>query len=208
MGNDGGTIPSRSEILNFNGGKIDDPKARNASVKQLARWKTIGRLTHCHLTGQKLVSPIVSDCMGNLYNKEAILEALLDKKPPEHVRSLKDVVDLKIELDVDQGVIVCPVSGKYDLQNCSSDRLRFCYLVPCGCVMNRSALDELLKGSKCPVCGTTVNISDVIDINPDEYICEKLGNRLKEIEDAGLTHSLKRKKRKKSHVKSSKRQKT
>lgn len=36
-------------------------------------------MTTCHLTGQPLCDPIVADFLGNLYNKEAVIEFLLGK---------------------------------------------------------------------------------------------------------------------------------
>lgn len=66
--------------------------------------------------------PIVADQLGRLYNKESILEYLLDKeKFPTtnvgHIRNLKDVVQLKFkknpELDEYPNApkFICPMSG-------------------------------------------------------------------------------------------------
>ena len=58
-----------------------------------AKW------TRCQISGQKLCPPCVTDALGNLYNKEALLNALLTKSiPPEcsYIRGLKDVTAIKL----------------------------------------------------------------------------------------------------------------
>ena len=61
---------------------------------RLYKWQ------HCHLTQQKLTKPIVACELGFLYNKEAVIEKLLDSKGNKdsdsnkndigsHIRSLK-----------------------------------------------------------------------------------------------------------------------
>ena len=61
---------------------------------RLYKWQ------HCHLTQQKLIKPIVACELGFLYNKEAIIEKLLDSKGNKdssssnndlasHIKSLK-----------------------------------------------------------------------------------------------------------------------
>ena len=53
----------------------------------MAKWR------HCAISSQTLREPIVACYLGNLYNKESVIEALLDRsKMPElaiHIRSLK-----------------------------------------------------------------------------------------------------------------------
>lgn len=60
----------------------------------LARW------SRCHLSGDKLVTPVVADELGFLYNKEALVRALLNKTMPAslaHITGLKALVPVKAE---------------------------------------------------------------------------------------------------------------
>jgi hypothetical protein len=60
----------------------------------LARW------TRCHLSGERLQAPIVADELGSLYNKEAVVRALLARALPPalaHITSLKQLVDLRLD---------------------------------------------------------------------------------------------------------------
>ena len=62
------------------------PKA-GKDVALMARWR------HCAISSQRLRQPVVACGVGKLYNKEAVIEALLDRsKMPEdaaHIKSLK-----------------------------------------------------------------------------------------------------------------------
>lgn len=84
-GNDGGSIAaSRMYMVRMKkkGEKIDPDEL--AKIK----WMT------CALTGEPLKPPICADLLGNLFNKQAILEYLLSStKLPgfEHIRKLKHV---------------------------------------------------------------------------------------------------------------------
>ena len=53
----------------------------------MARWR------HCAISSQRLQQPVVACGVGKLYNKEAVIEALLDRsKMPDdaaHIKSLK-----------------------------------------------------------------------------------------------------------------------
>ncbi len=57
------------------------------------------RWTRCHLSGADLSPPCVIDELGTLYNKDALLEALLKKTlPPQlaYITGLKSVTELKL----------------------------------------------------------------------------------------------------------------
>ncbi|RKP40329.1 Rtf2 RING-finger-domain-containing protein, partial [Dimargaris cristalligena] len=92
MGNDGGTIPRRFEIVK------QTAKATKLDEKTLRK----ALFAHCALSKRPLEAPLVACGLGNLYNKDAILEFLLQPtKYGEgpficpHITSLKDVADLK-----------------------------------------------------------------------------------------------------------------
>lgn len=68
MGADGGSIPDRRDLVRTKG------KAEKTD-KALQRE----RFLYCALSKKPLAKPIVADPLGKLYNKDAILEYLLDK---------------------------------------------------------------------------------------------------------------------------------
>lgn len=113
--------------------------------------------------------PIVSDSVGNLYNKDAILRFLLPGDEADgisskadceeilcgRVKGLRDVVELKFEVDTEREAHpangkqdkregwICPVTAKQLGPNVKS-----VYLVPCGHVFSEEAIRQL-KGDKC-----------------------------------------------------------
>ena len=68
---------------------------------RLYKWQ------HCALTQEPLQKPVVACELGRMYNKEAIIEKLLNAKSEgtssdrdrvaEHIRNLKDVKELQLE---------------------------------------------------------------------------------------------------------------
>jgi hypothetical protein len=62
------------------------------------------RWTQCHLSGEALTPPCVIDELGTLYNKDAVVSALLNKTMPEpmssYITGLKSVVELRLERNV------------------------------------------------------------------------------------------------------------
>ena len=83
MGCDGGTIPKRDELVRVKKKKADVSK----EVKNAAKWN------NCRLSQTPLQKPIVGDPHGHLYNKETVIEFLLDRSKyeggPDHIKSLK-----------------------------------------------------------------------------------------------------------------------
>ena len=136
MGCDGGTIPTRDELVRTK----QNPERKDRNSVREYRWQ------YCHLTQQKLTQPIVSCQLGRLYNKEAIVkmllkrknvagdtdedEPILDSAVVDHIRTLKDVRELKLENnpvfdpkkakapsgdgsynDTYQSAFICPIAG-------------------------------------------------------------------------------------------------
>jgi len=97
MGCDGGTIPTRDELVKTK----KKPEQKDADSVRLYKWQ------HCALTQEKLQKPVVSCELGRMYNKEAIIEMLLNTKSEgtardpvvEHIRNMKDVKELQLELN-------------------------------------------------------------------------------------------------------------
>jgi Rtf2 RING-finger len=121
MGGDGGVIASSRQYMRHAGtasnntGTTLDPAC--ALEEQRRRFKT------CAVSGQPLdYASIVACSHGLLYNKEAAVEALLQRKQSpastnigDHVKRLKDLHAVKFHLIKDaQGSLVpaCPVTGE------------------------------------------------------------------------------------------------
>jgi hypothetical protein len=158
----------------------------------------------------------VSDYNGYLYNKDKVIEFLLNKKKKKEtfkeldmrIGSLNDIVQLNIDLA--SGVLRCPLSNttvyiNKDVELKLTD-IQFSYIVPCGCTMNTKVLNELTNDDdtsnlKCPVCSTSYERSNIIDINPqDEKMKKRLQNRMDKLKELKLYHNLKPRKTKKRKV--------
>ncbi|KAM4609522.1 replication termination factor 2-like [Discoglossus pictus] len=156
MGCDGGTIPKRHELVK--GPKKLEKVDKNAEL--IARWY------YCTLSQEKLKKPIVACELGRLYNKDAVIEFLLDKSPDKphaetasHIKSIKSVIVLNLSdnpawagdkrntkgdvYDDQCAQFICPVVGLE-----MNGKHRFCVLRHCGCVFSERALKEI----KTDVC--------------------------------------------------------
>jgi hypothetical protein len=112
-GGDGGSTgaESRSAYLAMYKGKQHDKV--NPEEERLAKW------TSCSLSGMPLQPPCAADELGNLFNKEAVVQALLAKSMPRgygHISSMKHLIDVKLEESqgtaADAAVrFACPVNG-------------------------------------------------------------------------------------------------
>lgn len=81
MGNDGGSIPKRSEVV----------KQKKNTVEVDKSAKAVAKSTLCSISKEPLRSPIVVCKRGLLYNKEQLIKRLLEKTMPyefRHIRKL------------------------------------------------------------------------------------------------------------------------
>ncbi|OCL05809.1 DUF602-domain-containing protein [Glonium stellatum] len=215
MGNDGGSIPTRRELVKEAARALTTTQLKETQQEQQSyAWNTDP------LTRKPLARPVVSDAAGKLYNKDAILEYLLpaddggakkleDEKVLEgRVRSLKDVVEVKFEIEVggvesvNGGVEraerwVCPITRRE-----LGPGAKAVYLVPCGHAFAGSVVKEV-SGETCLQCNEPYAENDVIPILPTAPTdIARLSLRMKTLKEKGLTHSLKKasgsKKRKKN----------
>ncbi|KAI0173099.1 DUF602-domain-containing protein [Hypoxylon sp. FL1284] len=199
MGNDGGSIPKRRELVR------EAARLPSASeLKATALESQTHAWTMCPLSDAPLdLANTVSDWRGRLYNYEAVLQCLMPSAAEfarTGVRSLKDVVRLKFAIrkgddDGSKGgarpeFAACPVSLKE-----LGPATKSVYLVPCGHVFAEVAMKEISEtGDKqCPECSTNFEERDVIPIlSTDEAEIEKLAKRVDELKTLGLAHSLKK----------------
>lgn len=189
MGCDGGSFEKRDEVVKVK----KAPPAKDPKEMNRIRWNT------CSVSSEPLREPIVADELGNLFNKEAILSALLHKTMPEkfaHIRGLRDVFELKFTPNPDFGKnpnasnFICPIS-RLETGNTHP----FVALRPCGCVISRKALKEIPEQEGCLVCNKPK--TDVIPINGTAEEVAELKKKLSE------KVSSKKKKSSKSKSKSS-----
>ncbi|KAJ6013304.1 hypothetical protein N7540_007895 [Penicillium herquei] len=222
MGNDGGSIPTRRELV-----KEAARAPSTAQVKEVQREQQEHAWTTCLLSHKALARPIVSDSVGNLYNKDAVIQFLIPGDDGEgissksdceeilcgRVKSLRDVVELHFEIDTEltehpsdkinahrherrEGWI-CPITAKP-----LGPSVKSVYLVPCGHVFAEEAIRQL-KGDKCLQCDQPYTEDNIISILPTkEADKQRLMARGQKLAEQSLTHSLKKapgsKKRKKN----------
>lgn len=145
MGNDGGVIAVQRKFM-----RHGNVRARAEAVDGEERRRE--RAESCALSGAPLRAPVVACALGNLFNKQALLEALLARAlPPKfaHISSLKDVVGCRFSQD-ERGARFCPVTmlelnGKHP----------FVVMRGCGCVLSERAVRQV-QSRECLVCGAQV----------------------------------------------------
>ncbi|EED21668.1 conserved hypothetical protein [Talaromyces stipitatus ATCC 10500] len=211
MGNDGGSIPTRRELVREAAKAPSVTQVKEAQREQLEHYWTT-----CPLSHKPLLRPIVSDSVGNLYNKDSILKYLIGTEDDDisskadcdeilqgRVKSLKDVVELKFDIDAESDATkeggerwVCPVTTKQ-----LGPAVKSVYIVPCGHVFAEEAVREM-KGDTCLQCNEHYSEDNVIVILPTkEADKQRLMARGRKLAEQGLAHSLKKlsgsKKRKK-----------
>lgn len=181
MGNDGGSI-NKLKTLKLNvdvkGQEYVAKDDNQVEFKNSSIWK------YCKLSNLPLELPIVSDYIGNLYNKEKILEWLLcrDKLKEynsdqiqqfQHIKSIHDIVELN-------GLKMLPKKNNNKLKSKSFNNIECIlsgsmfgetglnYIVNCGCVIPRKYFDMTnTKINTCPNCHKKADIEqETIIINP------------------------------------------
>ncbi|KAL8861473.1 MAG: hypothetical protein Q9178_001997 [Gyalolechia marmorata] len=215
MGNDGGSIPTRRELVKE---AAKDPN--NTQVKETQTEKLQYYWSRCAQSQKLLSPPIVSDSTGNLYNKDAVLENLLSTTKDGQdgnvagneltsgtIKSLRDVVEVRFSIEEHEEQsnsksselrMVCPVTGKR-----LGPGVKAVYLVPCGHAFAETAVREM-PGEHCLECNdpySPENIIPILPVSPADK--DRLRDRLSRLQSEGLTHSLKKtpgsgKKRKKT----------
>lgn len=182
MGCDGGTIPRRDELVKTK--KKKEEKDKKADLA--AKWK------YCVISSNKLTNPIVSCELGRLYNKDAVIEYLLNKEAPNssllsHIRNLRDIVTLNLtvkqgyvekettgdhESDMQESKYECPIGGVE-----MNGNYKFYYIRSCGCVMSERAIKEV-KSESCLVCMKPFVENDLIVLNGSDDEVEELRKRM------------------------------
>jgi len=176
MGCDGGTIPTRDELVKLK----KKPEQKDSDGHRIYKWQ------HCAITQQVLSKPIVACEMGRLYNKESVIELLLSEdrtsapRWTDHIKQLKDVVELQLTpnpaysdssrrqdavgdgMYVDRLVApwICPVTGLE-----MNGRFKFVLNIISGRVVAERAVKVLRQD---PTEGSNFQEEDMIILNPEE----------------------------------------
>ncbi len=158
MGNDGGSIPTRRELVKEGARDLNTTQVKEIQTEQQQHyWST------CALSHEPLSQPVVSDALGTLYNKAAVLDHLLtnaqdtaDKASlrekgeafKDRLRSLRDIVEVRFYTDGSEDAAVprrwrCPITNKV-----LGPGVKAVYLIPCGHAFAESVIKEM-PGELC-----------------------------------------------------------
>ncbi|GAB4828156.1 hypothetical protein Ancab_035072 [Ancistrocladus abbreviatus] len=179
-GGDGGATGAESRDCYLNMYAIKKPDKVDPNEQRLSRWTT------CALSFEPLKPPCVIDRLGNVFNKEALVKALLGKNLPKefcYIKGLKDMITIQLSsipgLESDDNMssgarFQCPISGSE-----FNGKYKFFALRNCGHVLSAKALKEV-KSSACLVCHTEFEELDRIVINGSEEEVAELRARMEE----------------------------
>ncbi len=157
MGNDGGSIPTRRELVKSSAAALSTTQVKEIQTEQQEHyWST------CALSHRPLRSPVVSDALGTLYNKDDVLDYLLNVAKEggevgkaelekrgeafkDRLRSLRDVVEVRFNTEGAEGNQrwVCHITGKP-----LGPGTKAVYLVPCGHAFGEAVFKET-PGDHC-----------------------------------------------------------
>lgn len=186
MGGDGGTCCKARSIMT---------KTKKEKKKQDREYEVNAKWTFCSISGKSLTKPIVSCQLGKLYNKDAVIEFLLDraKQSPEtqrrlkHIKGLKDVVELRLTANPSHRVDAhgtqhgakyhCPISTIE-----MNGRLKFGYILSTGMVLSDRAIQQLKEENMIidPSNEKKYPLDDIVYINlEDEIDIEKQQAKMK-----------------------------
>jgi hypothetical protein len=190
-GGDGGSTGAESRSCYLEMYAERKPDKVNPAEEMLAR------ATRCRLSGERLQPPCVADELGSLFNKEALVHALLNKALPSalaHISSLKAVTTLKLDpipsrtashaaagpgpgsssngrngssSSSDLAVFQCPVTGLE-----MNGRVQFVIHKPSGLVLSERALREVPVAAE-ELLGSKWTADDLIPVNPQGEELEK-----------------------------------
>ncbi|KAL2265937.1 hypothetical protein VTJ83DRAFT_5289 [Remersonia thermophila] len=222
MGNDGGSIPTRRELVK--------EAARTPTVSEL-KATAFENLSHAWSHDPLSLDPldmdnVVSDWRGRLYNYESVLKglmpsgggggdddddnnkdgdatapALVNGESPEltfastGIRSLRDVVKLRFHRYKRPGP---KDKGEKETWACPvslkelGPATKAVYLVPCGHVFAEAAIKQIQE-DVCPECSEKFERRDMIPILPtNKAELDALATRIGDLRAKGLTHCLKK----------------
>ncbi|KAI9331803.1 Rtf2 RING-finger-domain-containing protein [Zopfochytrium polystomum] len=178
---DGGSIPKRHELVKQ---KQKEQRPDKSSLAH-SNWKC------CALSKAPLRAPLAACRLGRLYNKEKLIEFLLNRKAfgdgeaiAGHVLTMKDVITLNPTPNpavhgkdsattsaivsnfadkVEPCQWICPVTLKE-----MNGNHRFSFIASCGCVLSEEALKQV-PSATCLSCSKPFDAEkDVVPLNPTD----------------------------------------
>ncbi|XP_068652934.1 uncharacterized protein [Aristolochia californica] len=179
-GGDGGATGAESRDCYLNMYAEKKPDKVDPNETRLSKWTT------CALTSEPLNPPCVLDKLGNIFNKQPLVEALIAKKLPKefgHIKGLKDMISIQLAVipgkesddSVNYGTrFHCPITGLE-----FNGKYKFFSLKGCGHVLSAKALKEV-KSSACLVCHQEFSDSDKMVINGDTDEVAALSTKMEE----------------------------
>lgn len=179
-GGDGGATGAESRDCYLNMYATKKPDKVDPNEMRLSKW------LNCSLSNEPLKRPVVIDKLGNFFNKEALVEALLMKTLPKefgYIKGLKDMILVEpspipgSEKEHHKGTVAkfqCPISGLE-----FNGKYKFFALRSCGHVLSAKALKEV-KESGCLVCHKEYSDADKIVINGTDEEVTALRVRMEE----------------------------
>ncbi|KMT03564.1 hypothetical protein BVRB_8g192400 [Beta vulgaris subsp. vulgaris] len=173
-GGDGGATGAESRDCYLTMYAEKKPDKADPNEKRLSKWTT------CALSNEPLNPPCVIDHLGNVFNKEAVVKALLAKSLPKpfsfYIKGLKDLIP--VQLYCVDGCFQCPISG-FEFNG----NYNFFALRKCGHVFSAKALKEV-KSSACLVCHQEYDQVDKIVINGSDDEVAVLRDRMLQLKAA------------------------
>ncbi|KAI6220165.1 Replication termination factor 2 [Aphelenchoides besseyi] len=184
MGADGGTIPKRCELIR----KKKEPEKVDKVEANAAKYKT------CQLSNQPLKRPIVACRYGRLYNKEAILEGLLNKtlasnELTKHIKGRADFKELQLTenkdykgdgptkgnvyIDHNNTKWVCPITA-LPLNGVTNFTVNF----NCGCVISERGIVETKTTDVCLGCNQPFKRDQLVQLYPNDDLLRSYEERL------------------------------
>ncbi|KAG4942670.1 hypothetical protein AAZX31_17G073100 [Glycine max] len=173
-GGDGGATGAESRDCYLNMYADKKPDKVDPNEQRLSKWH------NCALSNEPLREPCVIDKLGNIFNKESLVEALLGKKLPKefgHIKGLKDMINVQLSAipgAEDGAKFQCPIAGLE-----FNGKYRFFALRNCGHVLSAKALREV-KSSSCLVCHKEYADLDKIVLNGSDEEVVILRERMEE----------------------------
>ncbi|KAJ4845609.1 hypothetical protein Tsubulata_005743 [Turnera subulata] len=176
-GGDGGATGAESRDCYLNMYAVKKPDKVDPNEQRLSKW------LNCALSNEPLAQPCVIDRLGNVFNKESLVEALINKRLPKHfshIKGLKDMINVKLEPVAGGGEgaggsrFQCPVTGQE-----FNGLYKFFALRKCGHVLSAKALKEV-KSSACLVCYKEFEEEDKVVINGSEEEVDALREKMEE----------------------------
>ncbi|KAK2646772.1 hypothetical protein Ddye_021967 [Dipteronia dyeriana] len=175
-GGDGGATGAESRDCYLKMYAEKKPDKIDPNEVRLSKW------LNCALSNEPLREPCVIDKLGNIFNKEVLVQALLSKSLPRgfgYIRGLKDLVNVKLTKVPGEeddggyhGKFQCPITG-FEFNG----KYKFFALRTCGHVLSTKALKEV-KSSSCLVCHEEFSELDRIVINGSEEEVAMLRERM------------------------------